>query len=78
MHVSPPLHPCPGPLQERAPYIVEMSNALIDEHDRPLSGLVSRGDELMAVDNVVVSSMTLPQVCLEKLQSDMNNESSNV
>jgi hypothetical protein len=55
-----------------------MSNALIDEHDRPLSGLVSRGDELMAVDNVVVSPMTLPQVCVEKLQSDMNNESSNV
>ena len=52
---------------------------LIDEHDRPLSGLVSRGDELMAVDNVVVSSMTLPQVCVvEKLQSDMNNENSNV
>ena len=48
--------------QERAPYIVETVNELMDEHDRVLVGSVTPGDELVAVDNVMIAEVPLSQV----------------
>jgi hypothetical protein len=50
------------PHQERAPYIVETVNELMDEHDRVLVGRVTPGDELVAVDNVMLDALPHSQV----------------
>lgn len=51
-----------SPRQERAPYIVETVHELMDEHDRVLVGSVTSGEELVAVDNVMIAKLPLSQV----------------